>query len=155
MELEEFEKILTKARDGDFSVRVDEYKVPSDYRSLAKLLNSTLEKAEFNDMLRRRADLMIKHNPMAIAILKKDKSRIAINKMYEVMWEGSHDELMRKKLYDFDINGKKTISLPKDKKIKIFDYVITYKGHDITATSIAPTKAGDTLDKIDANFFVD
>ena len=38
MELEEFEKILTKARDGDFSVRVDEYKVASEYRSLSKLL---------------------------------------------------------------------------------------------------------------------
>lgn len=55
------------------------------------------------ERMKARADRMIKENPLAIALLAGDKSRTDINREYERMWRGGYDELMKKKLYDFDI----------------------------------------------------
>ena len=103
MEIKEMESVLAKAREGDFSLRVDESKVAAELKGIAQMLNGALEKAAEAKELKRRADTMINYNPMAIAILRKDKTRIHINKAYEKTWRGSRDELMKKKLTDFDI----------------------------------------------------
>jgi methyl-accepting chemotaxis protein len=157
MELEEFEKVVTKARDGDFSARVDEYKVSSEYRSFAKLLNSMLEKAENNATLKHRADLMIKHNPMAIAILRKDKSRIAINKMYETMWEGSHEELMRKKLYDFDItvlSGEDFYACFTTKKLSVTQCFVKFPNGKQKYLTLYALPVLDKNGEIDGAFYI-
>jgi methyl-accepting chemotaxis protein len=157
MELEEFEKVLTKSRDGDFSVRVDEYKVSSEHRSLARLLNSTLEKAEQSDTLKRRADLMIKHNPMAIAILKKDKSRVAINKMYEKMWEGTHEELMKKKLYDFDIkvlSGDDFYACFTSKKLSVTECFVRFTNGKQKYLTLYALPILDKAGEIDGAFYI-
>ena len=44
---------------------------------------------------------MIKYNPLAIAILKKDRAIVNINTKYESLWRGTREELMRKRLYSF------------------------------------------------------
>jgi methyl-accepting chemotaxis protein len=46
---------------------------------------------------------MIKQNPLAIATLRADKSRIDINDEYARMWRGTREETLAKKLYDYDI----------------------------------------------------
>ncbi|SAI88467.1 methyl-accepting chemotaxis protein [Methanoculleus bourgensis] len=50
-----------------------------------------------------RVDAMIRENPLAIATLRPDKSRIDINDEYARMWRGTRDETLAKKLYDYDI----------------------------------------------------
>ncbi len=64
------------------------------------------EKRKEEDEIRRmqhRVDAMIKQNPLAIATLRPDKSRIDINDEYARMWRGTREETLAKKLYDYDI----------------------------------------------------
>ncbi len=103
MELKEIEEVLEKVNAGNYSVRVDETRADPSCAPLAKALNITIKKLGTAVEMKHRADIMMRDNPLAIAILKKDKVRVYINKMYETMWRGTHDELMKKKLYDFDI----------------------------------------------------
>jgi len=157
MELEEFEKVLTKARDGNFSVRVDEYKVPTEVRSVAKLLNSMLEKAEENDILKRRADLMIQQNPMAIAVLRKDKSRISVNRQYEIAWEGTNEELMKKKLYDFDItvlSGEDFYACFTTKKLSITECFVKFPNGKQKYLTLYALPVLDKNGEIDGAFYI-
>ncbi|PKL61933.1 MAG: chemotaxis protein [Methanomicrobiales archaeon HGW-Methanomicrobiales-2] len=68
--------------------------------------NDVTEKRKEEDEIRRmqhRIDTMIKLNPLAIATLRADKSRIDINEEYARMWRGTREETIAKKLYDYDI----------------------------------------------------
>ncbi|MEN6611641.1 MAG: chemotaxis protein, partial [Methanoregulaceae archaeon] len=103
MELTEFETPLKQVIGGDYTARIDEKQVDSDLRSLARLVNQAIEKIAEGQEAKKRADEMIRQNPLAIAVLRGDKSRVDINKQYEVFWRGSREELMKKKLYDFNI----------------------------------------------------
>ena len=94
MELKSIETVLKKTSEGDFSVRIDESNIDAGLKTVAQLLNRTLEKAAVAKELKHRADVMIQYNPMAIAILRKDKTRIHINKAYETIWRGTRDELI-------------------------------------------------------------
>ncbi|RXE56568.1 hypothetical protein ABH15_08450 [Methanoculleus taiwanensis] len=60
-------------------------------------------KMEETTAVQHRVDTMIKENPLAIAVLRADKSRVDINDEYVRMWRGTREETMRKKLYDYDI----------------------------------------------------
>ena len=129
MDIKIIETVLKKASEGDFSLRIDETKVDSELKTVAQLLNKTLEKAAFAKELKHRADVMIQYNPMAIAILKKDKSRIHINKAYETAWRGTRDELLRKKLTDFDItvlSGPHFYSCFETRKLAITECLVTF-----------------------------
>ena len=103
MDINDIETTLKAVNDGDYSVRVDESRAGAELKSIAQTVNRTIEKFGKAVGMKQRADIMMRDNPLAIAILTKDKSRVYINKMYETMWRGNHDELMKKKLYDFDI----------------------------------------------------
>ncbi|GLI46439.1 methyl-accepting chemotaxis protein [Methanoculleus bourgensis] len=61
------------------------------------------EESEEAEKTKRRVDAMIRENPLAIATLRPDKSRIDINDEYARMWRGTRDETLAKKLYDYDI----------------------------------------------------
>ncbi len=74
MDLKGIETILKKTSTGDFSVRIDENSVESALRPVAQMLNRTLEKAAAVKELKHRADVMIQYNPMAIAILGRDRN---------------------------------------------------------------------------------
>jgi len=68
--------------------------------------NDVTEKRKEADEIRRmqqRIDTMIRQNPLAIATLRPDKSRIDINDEYARMWRGTREETLAKKLYDYDI----------------------------------------------------
>ena len=74
--------------------------------SILIVYNDLTEKRKEEDEIRRmqyRIDTMIKQNPLAIATLRADKSRIDINDEYARMWRGTREETLAKKLYDYDI----------------------------------------------------
>jgi len=103
MDLKEIEETLTKVNEGNYGLRIDAARAGPELAPLVKTINKTIEKLGTSVEMKKRADIMMRYNPMAIAILKKDKTRIYINKMYETMWRGTHDELMKKKIADYDI----------------------------------------------------
>ena len=157
MDLKEIENTLKKASEGNFSARADESKVDNELKAVAQLLNKTLEKAALAKELKHRADVMIQYNPMAIAILGKDKSRIHINKAYETIWRGTREELLKKKLTDFDItvlSGEHFYACFDTKKLAITDCLVTFpdgikKYLTLNAIPIL-TKNGD----VDGAFYV-
>ncbi|MCX6693393.1 MAG: methyl-accepting chemotaxis protein, partial [Methanomicrobiales archaeon] len=53
--------------------------------------------------LQKQTETMIKDNPLAIAVMKADKTPLTINAEYERLWRGSREELLRKKISDFTI----------------------------------------------------
>ena len=129
MELKELENALKKTSEGNFSARIDESKVDIELKAVAQMLNQTLEKAAVAKELKHRADVMIQYNPMAIAILRKDKTRIHINKAYETVWRGTREELLKKKLTDFDIailSGEHFYACFETKKLAITDCLVTF-----------------------------
>jgi len=129
MELKEIEYTLKKTSEGNFSARVDESKIDTELKAVAQMLNQTLEKAAVAKELKHRADVMIQYNPMAIAILRKDKTRIHINKSYETVWRGTREELLKKKLNDFDItilSGEHFYACFETKKLAITDCLVTF-----------------------------
>jgi methyl-accepting chemotaxis protein len=129
MELNEIENVLRKASEGNFSVRVDENKTDPGLRAVAQMLNRTLEKAAVAKELKHRADVMIQYNPMAIAILRKDKTRIHINKAYEKIWRGTREELLKKKLTDFNItilSGEHFYACFETKKLAVTNCLVTF-----------------------------
>jgi len=129
MELTEIEHTLRKTSEGNFSVRIDEGNVGIELKAVAQMLNQTLEKAAVAKELKHRADVMIQYNPMAIAILRKDKTRIHINKAYETVWRDTRHELLKKKLNDFAItilSGEHFYSCFETKKLAITDCLVTF-----------------------------
>ena len=120
----ELENALERALEGNLSARIDEATVDPELRPIAGLVNSIItrlagsEEAQKNarrdleeaEKIRKEAAAdkerflqMIRQNPLAIAVLRADKSRIDINEEYVRMWRGTREETMRKKLYDYDI----------------------------------------------------
>ncbi|MDK2989799.1 MAG: methyl-accepting chemotaxis protein [Methanoculleus sp.] len=90
---------------------LEQYGIPllGDKNELTGILNVynniTEKRKEEEEILRmqHRIDTMIQQNPLAIAILRPDKSRIDINDEYARMWRGTREETLAKKLYDYDI----------------------------------------------------
>ena len=129
MDVKEIETILKKTSDGDFSVRIDENSVETALKPVAQMLNRTLEKAAAAKELKHRADVMIQYNPMAIAILGRDRRRIHINKAYETVWRGSREELLKKSLGDFDItvlSGEPVYACFQTKKLAISECLVRF-----------------------------
>ncbi|WP_317064889.1 methyl-accepting chemotaxis protein [Methanoculleus caldifontis] len=105
---------LTRLRNGDLNARIDEEQVDPGMRPLAEMINATIERfrRQFEESaavqaeaaaLKRQFTQMIRDNPLAIAVLRADRSRIEINDEYARMWRGTREETLAKKLYDYDI----------------------------------------------------
>ena len=76
MELKDIEKVLERANDGDFSVRIDEKTVEPGLRSFAQQVNRSIDRLIEAADAKRRTDTMVRDNPLAIAVLRADKSRV-------------------------------------------------------------------------------
>ena len=100
-----------------------------EFRSLGKMVNTAIERMAEAEKLKRRADAFVKFNPQAIAVLAGDKHRLDLNKQYEKAWRGSYDELMAKKLYDFNIKttGDDFYASFKTKKMAVSDMEISWE----------------------------
>ena len=90
---------------------LEQYGIPltnekNELTGILIVYNDVTEKRKEEDEIRKmqhRIDTMIKLNPLAIATLRPDKSRIDINDEYARMWRGTREETLAKKLYDYDI----------------------------------------------------
>ena len=90
---------------------LEQYGIPlldekNELKGILNVYNDITEKRrEEAEILRiqHRVDAMIRENPLAIATLRPDKSRIDINDEYARMWRGTREETLAKNLYDFDI----------------------------------------------------
>ena len=90
---------------------LEQYGIPlldekGELKGILNVYNDITEKRrEEAEVLRmqHRVDAMIRENPLAIATLRPDKSRIDINDEYARMWRGTREETLAKKLYDYDI----------------------------------------------------
>jgi methyl-accepting chemotaxis protein len=103
MDVKDIEAILKRAGEGDLSVRADENTAGPELRPLAQAANLLIEKLGKATELKNRADIMMRYNPLAISIINRNRARIYINKKYETLWRGTRDELMKKKMTDYDI----------------------------------------------------
>jgi methyl-accepting chemotaxis protein len=113
-------KVLTEKRQvyGEVTVEfpagtyiLEQHGIPlldekNELTGILSVYNNITEKRKEEAEIRRmqhRIDTMIRENPLAIATLRPDKSRIDINDEYARMWRGTRDETLAKKLYDYDI----------------------------------------------------
>jgi methyl-accepting chemotaxis protein len=113
-------KVLTEKRQvyGEVTVEfpagtyiLEQYGIPlldekNELTGILNVYNDITEKRKEEAEVRRmqhRIDTMIRENPLAIATLRPDKSRIDINDEYARMWRGTREETLAKKLYDYDI----------------------------------------------------
>ena len=103
MEIKDFDTIFRKAASGDLTVRIDEIGVGPELRTVAAAANRVLDKLGKTAEMKARADVMMKYHPLAISILNKKRQRIYLNKKYETLWRGTHDELIKGSLSDYDI----------------------------------------------------
>jgi methyl-accepting chemotaxis protein len=129
MDVKEIEQTLKITSEGNFSARVDENNVAFELKTIALMLNRTLEKAAVAKELKHRADVMIQYNPMAIAILNKDTTRIHINKAYETLWRGTREELLKKKPEEFSLkilSGEPVYACFETKKLAVTTCLVTF-----------------------------
>jgi methyl-accepting chemotaxis protein len=105
---------LKMVQNGEFGARIDEAQIDPEMRSLAGAINGTLDQIEKKleasrsleeeaVALKKRFTPMIQDNPLAIAILDKNRRRVEINRTYEEVWRGNREELLKKKITDFNI----------------------------------------------------
>nr|WP_320161176.1 PAS domain-containing methyl-accepting chemotaxis protein [uncultured Methanoregula sp.] len=157
MELNEFEAILARANNGDFSKRIDEKTIAPELRSIAQQINRTIDRLADAEDTKRRSDTMIRDNPLAIAVLKKDKSRVDINKQYEVAWRGTREELMKKKLYDFDItvlSGEHFYACFETKKLAVTEALVKFPDGVKRYLTLYAIPILDDKREIDGAFYV-
>ena len=137
-------------------------------KEYAELLNSLMdeikniealreEEAKEADKLQKRADAFLKFNPQGITALASDKHRLDLNKEYERIWRGSYDELMAKKLYDFDITitgGDDFYASYETKRNAVSDMEIKWPDGEISYLRLFQTPILDDDGEIDVNYYI-
>ena len=104
-----------------------------------------------------RVDAMIKQNPLAIATLRPDKSRIDINDEYARMWRGTREETLAKKLYDYDItilNGDHFYTCYETKKLARTDVMVKWPDGVKKYLTLNAIPILDTKGDIEMAFYV-
>ncbi|EHQ36540.1 methyl-accepting chemotaxis protein [Methanoplanus limicola] len=106
--------------------------------------------------LQKRADTFLKDNPQAITVLAPDKHRLDLNKEYERAWRGSYNELMAKKLYDFDITvtGDDFYASYETKRKAVSDLEIRWPDHTKSYLRLFQTPILDDDGNIDVNYYI-
>ncbi|MBT8508421.1 hypothetical protein AZH53_08390 [Methanomicrobiaceae archaeon CYW5] len=107
--------------------------------------------------LQRRADAFLQENPQGITVLASDKHRLDLNKEYQRIWRGSYDELMAKKLYDFDIKvvgGDDFYASYETKKKAVTDMEISWGGDEKSYLRLFQTPILDENGEIDVNYYI-
>ncbi|MBP2132166.1 methyl-accepting chemotaxis protein [Methanomicrobium sp. W14] len=136
-----------------------------EYAQLMNLLMNKIKEIEIirekNDKkaqkLQKRADAFLKFNPQGIAVLAADKHRLGLNKEYEREWRGSYEELMAKKLYDFDITvtgGDDFYASFETKKQAVSDLEIRWPEGEVTYLRLFQTPILDENGEIDVNYYI-
>lgn len=107
--------------------------------------------------LKKRAESFIQENPQAIAVLRSDKSRIDLNTEYEHIWRGTYDDLMRKKLYDFDITvtgGDDMYASFDTKRLATTDMEVAWPNGEKNHFKLYQLPILDENGEIDVNYYI-
>jgi methyl-accepting chemotaxis protein len=108
-------------------------------------------------LLAKKAEAFIKQNPQAITVLGPDKSRIDLNKEYERVWRGGYEELMRKKLYDFDITmtgGEDFYASYETKQLAISEMTLNWPNGEKTYVTLYQVPILDDKGDILVNYYI-
>jgi methyl-accepting chemotaxis protein len=92
--------------------------------------------------LQKRADAFLQQNPQGITALAADKHRLDLNEEYQRIWRGGYDDLMAKKLYDFDITivgGDDFYASYETKQKAVTDMEIGWEKHPFSMTRVRST----------------
>ena len=144
---------------------LEQYGIPlfDEKNELNRILivyNDVTEQRKKEDEVRRvqhRVDTMIKQNPLAIAILAPDKSRIDINDEYVRMWRGTREETLAKKLYDYDItilDGDHFYACYETKKLSRTDVMVKWPDGVRKYLTLNAIPILDEKGNIDVAFYV-
>ncbi|WAI02498.1 methyl-accepting chemotaxis protein [Methanogenium organophilum] len=115
------------------------------------------EEMEEIKTLQRRADAFLQQNPQGITVLAADKHRLDLNKEYERIWRGGYEELMAKKLYDFNINivgGDDFYASYETKRKAITDMEISWENGENSYLRLFQTPILDENGEIDVNYYI-
>jgi methyl-accepting chemotaxis protein len=137
-------------------VRNDADEITNVLLAFSDLTDLRQEMAEIH-LLTKKAESFIKQNPQAIAVLAPDKSRIDLNKEYERVWRGSYEELMAKKLYDFDITmtgGDDFYASFETKRLAISDMELKWPNGDKTYVTLYQVPILDDNGDILVNYYI-
>ncbi len=160
MGVDEINRVLIRALEGDTSASLDADSMEAEYRELAHTVNTAikmLEKAKEAEIYKKRLIAFIAQNPQAIAVLVKDKSRIDLNKEYQRVWRGSREELMNKKLYDFDVKitgGDDFYASFQTKKNACTEMEVSWEDGTKRNLRLFQTPILDDNGEIDVNYYI-
>ena len=108
-------------------------------------------------VLQRRANAFLQQNPQGITALAADKHRLDLNEEYQRIWRGGYDELMAKKLYDFNINivgGDDFYASYETKKKAVTDMEIAWENGEKSYLRLFQTPILDDNGEIDVNYYI-
>ena len=160
MSIEVINGILKRALDGEVSSKLNESEVSDEFKKLVPTINQVIERlgdAAEAKKLQKRANAFLQDNPQGITILAPDKHRLDLNKEYERIWRGSYDELMAKKLYDFNINitgGDDFYASYETKKRAVTDMEISWENGEKSYLRLFQTPILDENGEIDVNYYI-
>ncbi|MDE4908424.1 methyl-accepting chemotaxis protein [Methanogenium marinum] len=115
------------------------------------------EEMEEIKTLQRRADAFLQQNPQGITVLAADKHRLDLNEEYQRIWHGGYNDLMAKKLYDFNINivgGDDFYASYETKKKAVTDMEISWGGDEKSYLRLFQTPILDQNGDIDVNYYI-
>lgn len=107
--------------------------------------------------LQKRANAFLMENPQGITMLAADKHRLDLNEEYQRIWRGSYNELMAKKLYDFNINivgGDDFYASYETKKKAVTDMEIGWENGEKSYLRLFQTPILDENGEIDINYYI-
>ena len=117
----------------------------------------TIREQEELQKLQKRADAFLLENPQGITVLAADKHRLDLNEEYQRIWRGGYDELMAKKLYDFNINivgGDDFYASYETKKKAVTDMEIAWDNGEKSYLRLFQTPILDEKGEIDVNYYI-
>ena len=157
MDANDIEAILKRAGEGDLLARVDEQAAGPELRPLAQAANRLIEKLGKTTEMKNRADIMMKFNPLAISIINKNRARIYINKKFETLWRGTHEELLKKKMADYDVtilSGEHYYSCFETKKPSSTQVLVKFPDNVKKYMTLNSIPLLDKNGNVDAAFFI-
>ncbi len=120
-------------------------------------LTAQHEEMEEIKTLQRRANAFLQQNPQGITVLASDKHRLDLNEEYQRIWRGGYDELMAKKLYDFNINivGGDDFYASFETKMKaVTDMEISWNNGEKSYLRLFQTPILNENGEIDVNYYI-
>ena len=100
-------KILKRALEGDYSVRINSEEVGEEYKELAEAINTAIEFLIDSKSTCDNVQMMIRQNPVPMVLLDKNFRAIDVNAAYEKMMGETRQKLLGMEATDYKIKTLK------------------------------------------------